>query len=611
MKRGHHLHGVDRPGTRGGLVSSIRAKCGQGGAHSRRPKHGRTEDGRIRRARTPIIVFVSAFVIASGSAAFAYSTTPGSGTGQAQAVALDTPGAGSTSNPTPSSLSLSWVASSTLPADGGYLVLRSTSPGGPYAKDSSGNCQQSITLVSQATSCTDTDLTAGTTYYYQVEAGYYDVSTLWVSPPDPQFSGTTSESGSTSQTLSITSADTTTFAAGGTGSFTVTTVGAPAPTLTDTAFPGCTPSTLPGTVTLLDGHDGTATLAGTTPATGVGAYTVCLTATAGTSRATQNFTLRVLTGGAVTNAPVITSPSSTSFFVGSAGAFRATASGSPAPSFSNVTFTGCTPSTLPSGITFSSNGLLSGTPGADSAGTYTLCIKATNGIGPDDTQQFTLTIGTEVLAFISPPVSGATSAAPNLGPITVRRQTGSGVPITSGGALTLSLTSGPGATFGLSQFASAVTGVTIPSGESTATFWYGSTAIGTSTIGAAAPGYASASQPETITAAPAGLGIVLATGSTGSPVVTCGPPSVTSTCNVTGVGAAGRVAFSVTFWTAAKGPAVYSASQSSSIHETGQAVGTVTVGAGAAGSGPNALTAPLGTSTLTFGPYSLVITVGV
>ena len=557
-------------------------------------------------------MFVCAFAVASGSAAFAYSTTPGSGTGQAQAVALDTPGDGSASNPTTSSLSLSWVASSTLPADGGYLVLRSTSPGGPYAKDSSGTCQQSITLVSQATSCTDTGLAAGTTYYYQVEAGYYDVSTLWVSPPDPQFSGTTSESGPTSQTLSITSADTTTFAAGGAGSFTVTTVGAPAPALADTGFPGCTPSTLPGTVTLLDDHDGTATLSGTTPATAVGTYEVCLTATAGTSRATQILTLRVLTGGAVTNAPVITSPSSTSFFVGSAGAFQATASGSPAPSFSNATFTGCSPSTLPSGITLSSNGLLSGTPGADTAGTYTLCIKATNGISPDDTQQFTLTIATEELAFSSSPVAGATSGVPNLGPITVRRQTGSGVPITSGGALTVGLTSGPGATFGLSQFAStAVTSVTIPSGESSATFWYGSTAIGTSTIGAGAPGYASGSQPETITAAPAGLGIALAAGSTGSPVLTCGPPSGSSTCSVTGVGPAGRVAFTVTFWTATRGPAVYSASQSSSIHETGQTVGTVTVDAGAAGSGPNALTASLGTSTLTFGPYSLVVTVGV
>ena len=128
--------------------------------------------------------------------------------------------------------------------------------------------------------------------------------------------------------------------------------------------------------------------------------------------------------------------------------------------------------------------------------------------------------------------------------------------------------------------------MTIPSGESAATFWYGSTAIGTITIGAAAPGYASASQQETITAAPAGLGIALAPGSTGSPVVSCGPPSASSTCNVSGVGAGGRVTLSVTFETAGQGPAVYSTTQASTIHETGQSAGSVTVGAGAAGSGP-------------------------
>jgi hypothetical protein len=154
-----------------------------------------------------------------------------------------------------------------------------------------------------------------------------------------------------------------------------------------------------------------------------------------------------------------------------------------------VAFPGCSPSTLPSGITFSSNGLLSGIPGADAAGTYIVCINSTNGISPDDTQRFTLTIGAETLVFTSPPVSGATSVVPNLGRITVRRQSGSGVPITSGGALMVNLTINPGATFGATQFAwAAVTSVTIPSGQSAAAFWYGSTAIGTLTIGVAAPG---------------------------------------------------------------------------------------------------------------------------
>ena len=105
-----------------------------GGSHMRRPKHVRTDHGRTRRFRSPMFLFVCAFVFASGTAAFAYSTTSVSGTGRAQAVTLATPGAGSASNPAATSVSLSWGASSGLPPHAGYLVLRSTSSGGPYAK---------------------------------------------------------------------------------------------------------------------------------------------------------------------------------------------------------------------------------------------------------------------------------------------------------------------------------------------------------------------------------------------------------------------------------------------------------------------------------------------
>lgn len=467
------------------------------------------------------MLFVCAFIFASGTAAaFAYTTTQGSGTGKAQAIALNPAGAGSASSPTTTSLSLSWGASPSLPQNGGYLILRSTSAAGPYAKDSSGTCNQTITVVSAATSCTDTGLAAATTYYYEVEAAYYDISTLWVSAPDAHFPGTTGQGPSS-----------------------------PGPT-------GPTPSS--------------------------------------------------------TGAPVITSASSASFSVGSAGSFQATASGSPAPSFSNTAFSGCTPSTLPSGVTFSTNGLLSGTPGAGTVGTYTACINAANGITPDSTQKFILTVATETLVISSPAVSGATSSTPNLGPITVRRQTGSGTPVTTGGALTVNLTSSPssGAAFGTAQFASTpVTSVTIPSGQSSATFWYGSATTGGPTVTASAAGDVSGSQVETITAAPAGLGIALATGSTGKPVVSCGVPGATATCTVTGVGATGSVAFSVTFWNAGKSPVVYSATQASTVNETGHSTGSVTIGAGASASSPGGLTASVGTSTLNFGPYTLTITV--
>jgi len=158
------------------------------GRHAQGLRHPRTGLGRLF---SPIILIVCGFLLASGSAAFAYFTTAASGTAQAQAITLNTPGSGSATSPTTTSLNLSWGASPGLPAAGGYVVLRSTMNGGPYSKVSSGTCNQSITVVSSATSCVDTGLTPATKYYYEVEAAYYDISTLWVSAPT-LFSGTTS-----------------------------------------------------------------------------------------------------------------------------------------------------------------------------------------------------------------------------------------------------------------------------------------------------------------------------------------------------------------------------------------------------------------------------------
>ena len=554
MKRGRQQQSaMARQGILGRSMSGIRATFGHGAAHSCRPKHGESEDGRFRRLRSPIVLFVCAFVFASGTAAFAYTTISGSGTGTAQAMTLNTPGAGSTSKPTTTSLSLSWGASSGLPPGGGYLVLRSTSSGGSYTKVSSGTCNQVITLVSTRTSCADTGLKVGTAYYYEVEAGYNGVSTLWVSGPDSQFSGTTSR----------------------------------APVKSGTTGEAPVKSGTTGQAPVKSGTSGQAPV------------------TSGPGQAP-------VTSGPTGQAPAITSASSTSFFEGTAGNFQVTASGAPAPTFSNTTFSGCSPSILPPGVTFSSKGLLSGTPGAYAVGTYTVCVNAANGVSPNATQKFTLTIETESLVISTPAVSGATASTPNLGPITVQRQTGSGTPITTGGALTVDLTSSPasGATFGATQFASVpVTSVTIPSGQSTATFWYGSTTTGRPTITASATSYVPGQQLETITTAPAGLGVALAVGTTGKPVISCGPPSASDACNVTGVGTSGSAVFSVTFLNSGKSPVVYSATQASTVNETGHGTGSATINANTAGSSPDLLNASSGSSTLTFGPYTLTINV--
>jgi len=94
-------------------------------------------------------------------------------------------------------------------------------------------------------------------------------------------------------------------------------------------------------------------------------------------------------------APTITSADSATFIVGTAGTFTVTATGTPKPTFA---LTG----TLPSGVTFDdSTGVLSGTPAAGSSGIYPVTITASNGVSPDATQNFTLTMGNTAAMIIS------------------------------------------------------------------------------------------------------------------------------------------------------------------------------------------------------------------
>ncbi len=176
----------------------------------------------------------------------------------------------------------------------------------------------------------------------------------------------------------ITSANATTFNVGAAGTFAVTTIGFPAPTITATGA-------LPSGVTFVDNSDGTATLSGT-PATGTGGtYPLTLTASNGVgTAATQAFTLTV------DSAPAFTSAASTTFVVSTPSSFAITTAGDPA--VSTITQTG----TLPTGITYLDNGngtaTLSGTPAAGTSGTYALTLTASNGVGADAVQNFTLTV---------------------------------------------------------------------------------------------------------------------------------------------------------------------------------------------------------------------------
>jgi hypothetical protein len=209
-------------------------------------------------------------------------------------------------------------------------------------------------------------------------------------------------------------------------------------------------------------------------------------------------------------------------------------------------------------------------------------------------------------------VSGAASATPNLGPITVERRNAGGTP-TAIGNLTVALASNSATkSFGTGQFGATVTTVTIPNGSSSVTFWYGDQTVGSPTVTASATGYGAGIQIETITTAPVGLGIVI-TGGTGTPALVCGPVASSYTCNITGVGSGGSATFYVTFWNGSKSQVVYSSTQSSTVFESGQNVGNVIIAATASSSNPSFLTAShtgaTKTSTLTFGPYTLIISV--
>lgn len=82
--------------------------------------------------------------------------------------------------------------------------------------------------------------------------------------------------------------------------------------------------------------------------------------------------------------PAFASANAANFFIGTTNNFQVTAAGLPAPTFSTI-------STLPSGVTFTPSGMLSGSPAAGTEGTYPLTLRATNSFG-EATQQFVLTV---------------------------------------------------------------------------------------------------------------------------------------------------------------------------------------------------------------------------
>ncbi len=205
-----------------------------------------------------------------------------------------------------------------------------------------------------------------------------------------------------------------TFSVGQAGQDQLTASATPAATFT--ALTSSVPSeNLPAGLTLSP-----AGLLSGTPAAGTaGLYILGVTASNGVA---PSYTADV--DVAVDGPPAITSTDQVTFYTGVASStFTVTASGYPEPTFSET-------GTLPSGVTLSSAGVLSGTPAAGTAGVYPITVTATNSAGTA-TQAFTLT------------VDGGSAYVP-VGPVRVldtRNGTGGySAPVGPGGTISLQVT---------------------------------------------------------------------------------------------------------------------------------------------------------------------------
>jgi hypothetical protein len=202
------------------------------------------------------------------------------------------------------------------------------------------------------------------------------------------------------QAPAITSAAAATFTTGTAGSFTVMATGYPLPTFTKTG-------TLPGGMTFAAA---TGVLSGTPGASAGGSYPLTFTSTNSAGTSAQTFTLTV------NQLPKVTSAAKTAFTTGTSGTFAMTASGYPAPTFSEI-------GALPGGVTFSAAGVLSGTPTAGAGGAYSISVTATNASGTSTAQTFTLTVDQ------APAITSAASTTFTVGTAGTFTVTATGYPV--------------------------------------------------------------------------------------------------------------------------------------------------------------------------------------
>jgi hypothetical protein len=188
-------------------------------------------------------------------------------------------------------------------------------------------------------------------------------------------------------------------------------------------------------------------------------------------------------------------------FLGASVTFSAPTSGASGIFASPCSGTTCVVSTNSSGLatspTFTANTI--------AGGPYTVTASVT-GLSTPANFSLTNTPGpAKKLVFTTSPVSGAASSSATLGPITVQEQDAYGNAVTaSGKGVVVSLSSSSTAgIFSATSGGTHITSVTIASGKTSATFYYGDTKADSPTITASSSPLTSATQTETITAAKA------------------------------------------------------------------------------------------------------------
>jgi hypothetical protein len=127
--------------------------------------------------------------------------------------------------------------------------------------------------------------------------------------------------------------------------------------------------------------------AGTVLSTGTHTLSMTFNPTDATDYAMVTATVTLIVNVPLNQPPVFTSPSAATFTVGMAGSFAVTATGVPEPTLSLS-------GTLPAGLNFNTaTGILSGTPGAGTGGSYSsIQFVAQNGVAPIGFQNFALTV---------------------------------------------------------------------------------------------------------------------------------------------------------------------------------------------------------------------------